>query len=124
MFHDKTINLSHRYGKVQFEWIILIIAGLLEPCWVFTLEKSDNLREVRWTLATAVILIVDLYMLSIAMGPIGAGTAYAVWVGTGAVFTLIMGLALYGESASWKRILFILMIVAGIVGLNLTAGGV
>ena len=70
------------------------------------------------------ILIVDLYMLSIAMGPIGAGTAYAVWVGTGAVFTLIMGLALYGESASWKRILFILMIVAGIVGLNLTAGGV
>ena len=124
MFHDKTINLSHRYGKVQFEWIILIIAGLLEPCWVFTLEKSDNLRDVRWTLATAVILIVDLYMLSIAMGPIGAGTAYAVWVGTGAVFTLIMGLALYGESASWKRILFILMIVAGIVGLNLTAGGV
>ena len=124
MFHDKTINLSHRYGKVQFEWIILIIAGLLEPCWVFTLEKSDNLREVRWILATAVILIVDLYMLSIAMGPIGAGTAYAVWVGTGAVFTLIMGLALYGESASWKRILFILMIVAGIVGLNLTAGGV
>ena len=91
---------------------------------MFTLEKSDNLREVRWTLATAVILIVDLYMLSIAMGPIGAGTAYAVWVGTGAVFTLIMGLALYGESASWKRILFILMIVAGIVGLNLTAGGV
>ena len=124
MFHDKTINLSPRYGKVQFEWIILIIAGLLEPCWVFTLEKSDNLRKVRWALATAVILIVDLYMLSIAMGPIGAGTAYAVWVGTGAVFTLIMGLALYGESASWKRILFILMIVAGIVGLNLTAGGV
>ena len=124
MFHDKTINLSHRYGKMQFEWIILIIAGLLEPCWVFTLEKSDNLRKVRWALATAVILIVDLYMLSIAMGPIGAGTAYAVWVGTGAVFTLIMGLALYGESASWKRILFILMIVAGIVGLNLTAGGV
>ena len=124
MIHDKTINLSPRYGKVQFEWIILIIAGLLEPCWVFTLEKSDNLRKVRWALATAVILIVDLYMLSIAMGPIGAGTAYAVWVGTGAVFTLIMGLALYGESASWKRILFILMIVAGIVGLNLTAGGV
>ena len=124
MFHDKTIYLSHRYGKVQFEWIILIIAGLLEPCWVFTLEKSDNLRKIRWALATAVILIVDLYMLSIAMGPIGAGTAYAVWVGTGAVFTLIMGLALYGESASWKRILFILMIVAGIVGLNLTAGGV
>ena len=124
MIHDKTINLSHRYGNVQFEWIILIIAGLLEPCWVFTLEKSDNLRKVRWALATAMILIVDLYMLSIAMGPIGAGTAYAVWVGTGAVFTLIMGLALYGESASWKRILFILMIVAGIVGLNLTAGGV
>ena len=58
MFHDKTINLSHRYGKVQFEWIILIIAGLLEPCWVFTLEKSDNLRKIRWALATAVILIV------------------------------------------------------------------
>ena len=108
---------------MQFEWIILIIAGFLEPCWVFTLEKSENLRNIKWAIVTAIILIVDLYMLSIAMIPIGAGTAYAVWTGIGAIFTLIMGLVLYGESASWKRIFFILMIVSGIVGLNLTTGG-
>ena len=109
---------------MQFEWMILIVAGLLEPCWVFTLDRSDNLKKVRWSLATATILIVDMYLLSVAMGPIGAGTAYAVWVGTGAIFTLIMGLVLYGESTSWKRIAFILLIVSGIVGLNLTSGGV
>ena len=108
---------------MQFEWIILIIAGFLEPCWVYTLEKSDNLRNIKWGLATAIILIVDLYLLSIAMVPIGAGTAYAVWVGIGSIFTLIMGLILFDESASWKRIFFILLIVTGIVGLNLTSGG-
>ncbi|MBO5653901.1 MAG: multidrug efflux SMR transporter [Candidatus Methanomethylophilaceae archaeon] len=108
---------------MQFEWIILIVAGFLEPCWVYTLEKSDNLRNAKWALATAAILIVDLYMLSVAMIPIGAGTAYAVWVGIGAIVTLLMGIALYGESASMKRIFFILLIVSGIVGLNLTAGG-
>ena len=108
---------------MQFEWIILVIAGFLEPCWVYTLEKSENLKNIKWGLATAVILIVDLYMLSIAMIPIGAGTAYAVWVGIGSIFTLIMGLVLFNESASWKRVLFILLIVSGIVGLNLTSGG-
>jgi quaternary ammonium compound-resistance protein SugE len=46
-----------------------------------------------------------------------------VWVGIGAIVTLLMGIALYGESASMKRIFFILLIVSGIVGLNLTAGG-
>lgn len=108
---------------MQFEWILLIIAGFLEPCWVYTLEKSDNLKKVHWALATAVILIVDLYMLSVAMIPIGAGTAYAIWVGIGAIVTLLMGLVLYNESASLKRIFFILLIVSGIVGLNLTTGG-
>lgn len=108
---------------MQFEWILLIVAGLLEPCWVYTLEKSENLKVPKWALATALILIVDLYMLSIAMIPIGAGTAYAVWVGIGAIVTLLMGLVLYDESASWKRIFFILLIISGIVGLNLTTGG-
>ncbi len=108
---------------MQFEWIILVIAGFLEPCWVYTLERSENLRNIKWGLATAIIILVDLYLLSVAMVPIGAGTAYAVWVGIGSIFTLIMGLVLYGESASMKRMFFILMIVAGIVGLNITTGG-
>lgn len=108
---------------MQMEWILLIIAGLLEPCWVYTLEKSENLRIPKWGIATAVILIVDLYLLSVAMIPIGAGTAYAVWVGIGAIMTLLMGLVLFNESTSWKRIIFILLIISGIVGLNLTAGG-
>ncbi|MGN1044975.1 MAG: DMT family transporter [Candidatus Methanomethylophilaceae archaeon] len=104
-------------------WAIIVIAGFLEPCWVYTLERSDNLRNIRWAILTAAILVVDLYLLSVAMVPLGAGTAYAVWTGIGAIVTLIMGLVLYDESASLIRILFILMIVAGIVGLNITAGG-
>ncbi len=104
-------------------WAIIVIAGFLEPCWVYTLERSDNLRDVKWALLTVAIVVVDLYLLSVAMVPLGAGTAYAVWTGIGAIVTLIMGLILYDESASLVRMMFILMIVAGIVGLNVTAGG-
>ncbi len=104
------------------EWIYLVIAGLLEPCWIVTLEKSDRLRKISWTAATAVILLVSLYLLSLAMAVIGPGTSYAVWTGIGAVFTMILGIILYKESATLLRIFFILLIVAGVVGINLVSG--
>lgn len=104
---------------MEIAWVYLIVAGLLEPCWVITMKKSEGFRKIDWAAATVLIMAASLYLLSLAMSAFGAGTSYAVWTGIGAICTLGIGIALYGESVSVKRIFFILLIVAGIVGLNL-----
>ncbi len=104
-------------------WILLIIAGLMEPCWVYTMEKSENFHNVKWAIITIILVAVDLYLLSLAMEVLGAGTSYAIWTGIGAICTLIMGIFLFNDSVSWLRIIFIMIIIAGIVGINVTAGG-
>ncbi|MBO6084595.1 MAG: multidrug efflux SMR transporter [Candidatus Methanomethylophilaceae archaeon] len=104
-------------------WPFLIIAGLMEPMWVYTMERSESFRNVPWSAATVVILVVDIYLLSVAMQTVGAGMSYAVWTGIGAVFTFLMGVFLYKEPVKPVRVILIMMIIAGIVGLNLTSGG-
>lgn len=107
-----------------FAWPILVIAGLMEPMWVYTMGRSDSFRDMRWSALTVIIVIVDIYLLSLAMVPLGAGVAYAVWTGIGAVFTFLMGALVYRESVRPVRVLFIMLIIAGIVGLNLSTGGI
>ena len=104
-------------------WILIIIAGMMEPMWVYTLERSDNFRDTKWARLTIAIVIVDLYLLSVSMRTIGAGLSYAIWTGIGAVTTFLMGITLFKESTSWMRIACIFVIVAGIVGLNIVSGG-
>ena len=104
-------------------WILIIIAGVMEPMWVYTLERSDNFKDFRWALLTIAIVIVDLYLLSLSMQTLGAGLSYAVWTGIGAVTTFLMGIALFKESTSWIRVACIFVIIAGIVGLNIVSGG-
>ena len=104
-------------------WILIVIAGVMEPMWVYTLERSDNFKDVRWAALTIAIVIVDLYLLSISMQTIGAGLSYAIWTGIGAVTTFLMGIALFKESTSWMRVACIFVIIAGIIGLNIASGG-
>ena len=108
---------------MDIAWILIIIAGIMEPMWVYTLQRSDNFRDVRWAILTIAIVIVDLYLLSVSMQTIGAGLSYAIWTGIGAVTTFLMGIALFKESTSWMRIACIFVIIAGIVGLNIVSGG-
>ena len=108
---------------MDIAWILIVVAGLLEPCWLFTMERSEGFRNVRWTALTAIVVAVDLYLLSVAMQTIGTGLSYAVWTGIGAIGAVIMGVFVYKEKATSLRMFLILMIVAGIAGLNLTAGG-
>ena len=103
-------------------WILLIIAGLLEPCWVIALEKSNKLKNLKWTLVTAVTMFGSLFFLSLVMKEIPVGMAYAIWTGIGAIGTLVGGMILYKEPVTYLRIMFILFIVIGIVGIHLTAG--
>jgi len=105
---------------ISVAWIYLIIAGLLEPCWVVSLKKSEKFRNIRWTIATVAFLAASLYLLSLSMVTLPAGTAYAVWTGIGAAGALLAGIILYKEAVTAVRMLFVLIIVVGIVGLKMT----
>ena len=109
---------------MDIAWLLLVIAGVLEPCWIYTMEKSDSFRDIRWTVLTVLVLIADLYLLSVAMQTLGAGMSYAIWTGIGAIGAVVMGVFVYKEKATVLRVFLIMLIVIGITGLNLTAGDI
>ena len=100
-------------------WIILIVAGLFEVGWAIGLKYTDGFTRFWPTIWTAVSMIVSLWLLGIAMRSLPVGTAYSVWVGVGAVGTVILGVVLLGEPANPARIISVGLIVAGIIGLKL-----
>jgi len=106
----------------EISLLYLIAAGLLEPCWVLALGKCEKFRNVKWTAITVVLVAASMYLLSLAMKDLPVGTAYAVWTGIGAIGTLAAGIILYKEPVTWMRMLFIVLIVAGIAGIQITAG--
>lgn len=100
-------------------WIILVLAGLFEIGWAIGLKYTDGFTRLWPSIGTVAAMAVSLGLLGIAMKSLPVGTAYAVWVGVGAVGTAILGIALLGEPANAGRIVSLLLIVAGIVGLKL-----
>ena len=100
-------------------WIILLVAGLFEAGWAIGLKFTDGFRRPWPTVATVAAMGVSLGLLGYAMRELPVGTAYAVWVGVGAVGTALLGILLFGEAASLARLLSLGLIVAGIVGLKL-----
>lgn len=101
-------------------WLILFIAGLFEIGWAIGLKYTEGFTRLWPTVGTVFSMVVSLALLGIAMKSLPVGTAYAVWVGVGAVGTAILGILLLGESVNTMRLLSLGLIVAGIVGLKLT----
>ena len=102
-------------------WTYLFIAGLLEIGWAIGLKYTDGFTKLWPTVGTVVSMAVSLGMLGIAMKSLPVGTAYAVWVGVGAVGTAILGIVLLGEPANAGRMISLGLIVAGIIGLKLAS---
>ena len=102
-------------------WTILILAGLFEIGWAIGLKYTEGFTRLWPTLGTVAAMIVSLGLLGIAMKSLPVGTAYAVWVGVGAVGTAILGIVLFGEPANAGRLLSLGLILAGIVGLKLAS---
>jgi quaternary ammonium compound-resistance protein SugE len=102
-------------------WVLLIIAGLLEVGWAIGLKYTEGFTRLWPSVFTALAMIVSIVLLGIAVKSLPVGTAYAVWVGVGAVGTVILGIVLFGEPANALRIASIVLIVAGIVGLKLAS---
>ncbi|MAM69879.1 MAG: quaternary ammonium compound-resistance protein SugE [Gammaproteobacteria bacterium] len=101
-------------------WFILFIAGLFEIAWAIGLKYSDGFTRFWPTLGTLFALITSFVLLGIAMKSLPVGTAYAVWVGIGAVGTAVLGIILFQEPSEPLRLASLCLILAGIVGLRLT----
>lgn len=99
-------------------WLILVVSGVLETVWAIALEKSEGFTKPWPTVVFGVGLILSMIGLGYALREIPVGTGYAVWVGIGAVGTAVIGMLFLGESANLPRILCLLLVVAGIVGLK------
>ena len=102
-------------------WIILVVAGLFEVGWAIGLKYTEGFTRLWPTIWTALAMLISLWLLGIAMKSLPIGTAYSVWVGIGAVGTVILGIVLLGEPANAARLVSIALVVAGIIGLKLSS---
>ena len=100
-------------------WLILFVAGPFEVGWAIGLKYTYGFTRLWPTVWTVIAMIISLSLLGIAMRSLPVGTAYSVWVGVGAVGTVLLGIVLLGEPANPARLASIVLIIAGIVGLKL-----
>ncbi len=102
-------------------WVILVIAGLFETGWAIGLKYTEGFTRLWPTIWTILAMIISLWLLGIAMKSLPVGTAYSIWVGVGAVGTVILGIVLLGEPVNAGRLISITFIIAGIIGLKLAS---
>jgi len=101
------------------EWLILFLAGLAEAAWAICLKYTAGFTKPVPTLMTVSLMGVSFFLLAHALKSLPLGTAYAVWVGIGTVGTVIAGIILFDESRNLMRILCVMLIIVGVVGLRL-----
>lgn len=104
-------------------WIILILSGMLEAGWALSLKASDGFSKLWPSVAFVVMLVLSMVGLSIALKTLPVGVAYGVWVGIGASLTAVLAVVLFDESVTVLKVVSLVLIVAGVVGLNLSGGG-
>ncbi|SDK42466.1 quaternary ammonium compound-resistance protein SugE [Methylophilus rhizosphaerae] len=103
-------------------WLVLVIAGLFETAWAIGLKYTEGFSRFWPSFWTIVAMVISVWLLGLCMKALPVGTAYAVWVGIGAVGTVILGILLFNEPVSPLRIISLLLIIAGIIGLKLASG--
>ncbi|HSI46455.1 MAG TPA: quaternary ammonium compound efflux SMR transporter SugE [Methylophilus sp.] len=102
-------------------WLILVIAGLFETAWAIGLKYTDGFTRFWPSFWTIVAMVISVWLLGLSVKTLPVGTAYAIWVGIGAVGTVILGIWLFNEPVSPLRVISLLLIVAGIIGLKLAS---
>ena len=103
-------------------WFIIFIAGLCEVVWAIAMDYSDGFTVWYYDVTVAVFLIISMILLAKALNMgLPVGTAYAVWTGIGAVGTITISVILRNETLDALKTLFVVMIIAGIIGLQFTS---
>ena len=100
-------------------WVLLVFAGLFEIGWAIGLKYTEGFTRLWPSVGTVASMAISVGLLGLAMKTLPVGTAYAIWVGIGAVGTVILCMVLFNEPATALRIASIVLIVAGLVGLKL-----
>ena len=103
-------------------WVYLLIAGVLEVVWAFTMKQSHGFTNLKYSAITIVAMIASFGLLSIAMRSLPLGTAYTIWTGIGAVGAFAVGITVLGESVTPMRIGASVLIVSGLVLMKLSGG--
>lgn len=104
-------------------WILVIVAGLFEVAMALCLKASKGFTEPLQSVGFLVFAVTSFGLLSLALKNLDVGTAYAVWVGIGAVGTAALGMLVMGDQVSALKVTALIFIVLGVVGLNLAGGG-
>lgn len=105
------------------KWIMLIVAGVFEVCWAIGLKHSQGFTKFVPSALTILGMFASFYFLSLALKDLPLGTAYAIWTGIGTVGTVILGTLLFKEPLDLIRLICIILIVMGIIGLKLVSHG-
>ena len=102
-------------------WLLLVVAGVLEVAWAVGLKYTAGFTRLWPSAATIAAIVVSMYLLSVAARTLPIGTAYAVWVGIGALGTAVLGMVLFAEPVTVARLVFLVLLLGSIIGLKLTA---
>jgi quaternary ammonium compound-resistance protein SugE len=102
-------------------WILLVLAGLLEIGWAVGMKYTDGFSRTAPSAIVVSTALLSFWLLALAMKALPVGTAYAVWVGIGAAGTAVLGMVLFREPATLARMICLLLIVAGVVGLKVVS---
>lgn len=100
-------------------WFLLVIAGVFEVAFVFSMKLSDGFKNVKFTILTVLTASLSFFLLSLALKEIAVGTGYAVWTGIGAAGSVLLGMYVFQEKKSRKKLFFLSCIIMGVVGLKL-----
>ncbi|OQM45275.1 hypothetical protein B6A27_13435 [Anoxybacillus sp. UARK-01] len=103
-------------------WVYLIIAGLFEIVWAIALKYTFGFTRMVPSIITIVGMLVSFYFLSLGIKILPIGTAYAVWTGIGAAGTVIAGILFFNEPITMLRVVFLLLLLVGLIGLKFTSG--
>jgi quaternary ammonium compound-resistance protein SugE len=102
-------------------WIMLVVAGVLEVVWAYSMKQSEGFTRLLPSVVTIVMMVASFALLSVSMRSIPLGTAYTVWTGIGAIGAFIVGITVLGEQVNATRILAAVLIVCGLVLMKLSA---
>jgi len=102
-------------------WIMLVVAGLLEVVWAFSMKQSEGFTRLVPSVVTLTTMVASFALLSWSMRTLPLGTAYTIWTGVGAVGAFLVGIVVLGEPANALRLLAAAMIVGGLVLMKMSS---
>lgn len=99
----------------MFAWAALLVAGLFEVVWAYTMKLSNGFTSLYYSSITIVAMIISFGLLAFAMKSLPLGTAYMIWTGIGAIGAFVVGIITLGEPMTFLRILAATLIFSGLI---------